>query len=73
MRHLGMVHDKVLAHNLYFFSFPLAYISYISSCLLSQVVAYLPEEMQEALRKPTTSIKRKAEAEEAKRCVKTKI
>ena len=44
----------------------------------------MPEEMQEVLRKPTsasisiktsatTSIKRKAEAEEEKRCVKTKI
>ena len=33
----------------------------------------MPEEMQEALRKPASSIKRKAEVEEEQRCVKIKI
>ena len=47
--------------------------------LLSKVIAYLPEEMQESLRKSTTatttttSIKRKADAKEEQRCVKNKI
>ena len=82
-----MIHDKVLAGNIRFlktnrFLISVTYICQIFQSLLFKVIAYLPEEMQELLRKSTTSttttttttsIKRKAEVEEEQRCVKNKI
>ena len=83
-----MIHDKVLADNIIrflktnIFSIAVTYSFQMFQSLLFKVIAYLPEEMQESLRKSTntttnttttTSIKRKAEVEEEQRCVKNKI